>query len=83
LSPADARQVILKGWGEKHRLSKPKTSLIQFEKFHLADTYLMIYGPRNEEELEHVRKILCCSIRFMTGCEDVEVPQWKTLVDSH
>ena len=78
LSPADARQIITKGWGEKHRLSKPESSIFKFKSFGLTDTYIMIYGPRNEEEIETVGKILQSSIRFMTGRTDVELPQWKT-----
>ncbi|EXJ66803.1 uncharacterized protein A1O5_09998 [Cladophialophora psammophila CBS 110553] len=77
LSPADARLIIEKGWGERHRLSKPKTSMVNFENAHVGDTYLMIYGPRDEDEIEIVRKILQSSIRFMTGRGDVEAPQWK------
>ncbi|KIW66958.1 hypothetical protein PV04_06238 [Phialophora macrospora] len=77
LSPADARLVIEKGWGEKHRLSKPDNSIFNFRRFHMADTYLLIYGPRNEEEMEVARKILQSSIRFMTGRTDAEVSQWS------
>lgn len=78
LSPADARVVIEKGWAEKHRLSKPESALVK-NMFHLADTYLMVYGPRDVEEVEVVSVILRNSVRYMTGCEDVEVPEWKAL----
>ncbi|KIW32324.1 uncharacterized protein PV07_03878 [Cladophialophora immunda] len=77
LSPADARLIIEKGWGERHRLSKPKTARFTFENAHVADTYLMIYGPRDTDEVEVVRKILQNSIRFMSGRENVEAPEWK------
>ncbi|KIW85386.1 hypothetical protein Z517_00776 [Fonsecaea pedrosoi CBS 271.37] len=77
LSPADARLIIEKGWGERHRLSKPKTARLKFEKAHVADTYLMIYGPRDTDEIEVVRKILQNSVRFMSGREDVRAPEWK------
>ncbi|KAJ9609446.1 hypothetical protein H2200_005773 [Cladophialophora chaetospira] len=82
-SPADARHIIAKGWGEKHRLSKPKTSIFQFQKYGLSDTYIMIYGPRTEEEIETVSKILQNSIRFMTGRTDVQLPQWRTALGTN
>ncbi|TLS30012.1 hypothetical protein PpBr36_02671, partial [Pyricularia pennisetigena] len=68
LSPADARQIIQKKWGERHRLSVPKTSWFK-NMFGVADTYLMIYGPRDEEEMEVFKVILARSISFMTGKE--------------
>lgn len=55
--------------------------MFQFKKLHVADAYILIYGPRNEEEVEAVSKILQSSIRFMTGRSDVEMPQWKTCLN--
>lgn len=40
----------------------------------------MIYGPRDEEEMEVLRVILENSIRFMTGQDEVEKVQWKNPV---
>ncbi|OAP60448.1 hypothetical protein AYL99_05450 [Fonsecaea erecta] len=82
LSPADARHVIEKGWGERHRLSKPRTAVVNFEKAHIASTYILIYGPRDTDEVEVVRTILLNSLRFMTGREDVEAPEWKVALAS-
>ncbi|EEY15179.1 conserved hypothetical protein [Verticillium alfalfae VaMs.102] len=76
LSPADARQVIEKGWGERHRLSVPTNTWFR-HRYGIGDTYLMIYGPRDEEEMEALRIILESSIRFMTG-RDVNVFEWKS-----
>ncbi|KAI6354482.1 hypothetical protein MCOR25_008571 [Pyricularia grisea] len=76
LSPADARQIIEKKWGERHRLSVPKTSWFN-NKFGVADTYLMIYGPRDEEEMEVLKVILARSISFMTGKEISEDIVWS------
>lgn len=39
--------------------------------FGVAGTYLMIYGPRDEGELETMRTILKNSVKFMTGIEDL------------
>ncbi|CRK42834.1 hypothetical protein BN1723_005443 [Verticillium longisporum] len=41
LSPADARQVIEKGWGERHRLSVPTHTWFR-HIYGIGDTYLMI-----------------------------------------
>lgn len=71
--------IIEKGWAERHRLSVPETSWVK-NKYAIASTYLMIYGPRNEKEMEVLRVILENSIRFMTGRDEVEKVQWKTTV---
>jgi hypothetical protein len=76
LSPPDARHIIEKSWAERHRLSVPKTSWFK-NKFAVADTYLMIYGPRNEDEMEVLRVILENSIRYMTGTDDVKEIEWR------
>lgn len=76
LSPADARQVIQKNWGERHRLSVPKTSWFR-NKFGVADTYLMIYGPRDEKDMEVFKVILARSISFMTGKDMSEDIEWR------
>lgn len=76
LSPADARQVIQKNWGERHRLSVPKTSWFR-NKFGVADTYLMIYGPRDEKEMEVFKVILARSLSFMTGKDVSEDIEWR------
>ncbi|CEI70474.1 hypothetical protein FVEN_g1020 [Fusarium venenatum] len=79
LSPADARVIIEKGWAERHRLSVPETSWVK-NKYAIASTYLMIYGPRDEKEMEILRIILQNSIRFMTGHSKVEKVQWKEII---
>jgi hypothetical protein len=52
LSHADAKEVIEKGWGERHGLSR-KTVLsgktVRSRTFTAG--YLMIYAPRNEGEV--------------------------------
>lgn len=79
LSPADARVVIEKGWAERHRLSVPENRWIK-NKYAIASTYLMIYGPRDEHEMEILRVILENSIRFMTGKEAIEKVHWKDIM---
>ncbi|KAH7018587.1 uncharacterized protein B0I36DRAFT_298276 [Microdochium trichocladiopsis] len=77
LSPADARQVIEKTWAERHRLAVPTTSWVK-NKYAIADTYLMIYGPRDESEMEVLSIILANSIRYMTGKENVGHIEWRS-----
>jgi hypothetical protein len=76
LSQPDARHIIEKKWAERHRLSVPKTSWFK-NRFGVADTYLMIYGPRNEDEMEVLRIVLENSIRYMTGVDDVHEIEWR------
>ncbi|KZL72657.1 hypothetical protein CT0861_07431 [Colletotrichum tofieldiae] len=76
LSPADAKLAIAKGWAERHRLALPRGSLLA-NRFHVADSYVMVYGPRDEEEMEVLAVVLKNGIRFMTGREDVEGIEWR------
>ncbi|OHF03646.1 hypothetical protein CORC01_00965 [Colletotrichum orchidophilum] len=81
LSPADAKVAITKGWAERHRLSLPKGSLLA-NRMHLADSYLMIYGPRDEGEMEVLAEMLRCGVRFMTGREDVGSIEWRHRIEA-
>ncbi|GME32686.1 uncharacterized protein LTHEOB_10122 [Neofusicoccum parvum] len=82
MSPADARVLIEKGWAERHRMSVPAGSLSRnipiFSR--IGDTFLMIYGPRDEGEMAVLGVILRNSIRFMTRQEDFQDPEWKIRV---
>jgi len=40
----------------------------------------MIYGPRDEKEMEILRVILENSVRFMTGQEDVKKVEWREAI---
>lgn len=77
LSPADARQAIQREWAERHRLSVPRSAWVK-NLYAVADTYLMVYGPRDEDEMEVLKVILMNSIRYMTGREAVEELEWRT-----
>ncbi|XEU96383.1 hypothetical protein FSHL1_001668 [Fusarium sambucinum] len=59
LAPRDAKLVLEKGWGQRHPLGG--TIL------YLGD--VMVYAPRNEEELEVVKKITRAAAKFMLGEE--------------
>ncbi|KAH8800218.1 hypothetical protein F5884DRAFT_904913 [Xylogone sp. PMI_703] len=56
LAPKDAKLVVELGWGERHPLVRG---------FHAG--YMMIYGPRDEEELAVVKKIIDAGTKFMCG----------------
>ncbi|KAF4996802.1 hypothetical protein FGRMN_4278 [Fusarium graminum] len=57
LAPKDAKLVLERGWGQRHPLSG--TIL------YLGN--VMVYAPRNEEELEVVESITRAGARFMVG----------------
>ena len=40
--------------------------------FGIGPTYILLYGPRNQEELEVAKVMLNASVRFMTGTWDVK-----------
>lgn len=54
LSFADAREVIAKGWGERHRLTGTALPL----------GYTMLYVPRNEREIEVMMNIFEAGIEY-------------------
>lgn len=55
LSPSDTKEVITKGWGELHGLAGQGAA---------AKTYLMIYSPRDKQELNVTRQILDAAVRY-------------------
>ncbi|KAG5655861.1 hypothetical protein KAF25_000781 [Fusarium avenaceum] len=59
LAPKDAKLVLERGWGQRHPLAG--TIL------YLGN--VMVYAPRNEEELEVVESITRAGARFMVGEE--------------
>ncbi|KAJ6607404.1 hypothetical protein B0H10DRAFT_2227936 [Mycena sp. CBHHK59/15] len=65
LSPADCKTVIELGWAERHPLSGVS------RVFPLPKNYLLVYAPRDEEELQVVERILVASIGYMTASHSV------------
>ena len=55
LSPSDTNEVIEKGWGEFHGLAGQNG---------LIKTYMMIYSPRNEQELAITKQILEAAVKY-------------------
>ena len=59
LSPADARAVIIAGWGERHGLAGVA--------FGLPPTYLLVYAPRDAAEVPPIAAILAAAIHHCLG----------------
>jgi Family of unknown function (DUF5519) len=62
-SPSDARKIIQAGWGEGHPLAGVLLGL--------PDTYLLIYPPRNEYELEVTHRLLNAAVDYMSGAASI------------
>ncbi|KAJ6544773.1 hypothetical protein DFH09DRAFT_1172693 [Mycena vulgaris] len=65
LSPADCKTAIELGWAERHPLSGVSRFL------PLPASYLLVYAPRDEEELEVVERIIVASMGYMTGSRSI------------
>lgn len=57
LAPKDAKLVLERGWGQRHGLAGRG----------LYAGFVMIYAPRDEDELLVMKGIVRASIRFMMG----------------
>lgn len=57
LSPSDTKKVIEAGWGECHPLAGVMLGL--------PDTYMMIYPPRDEQELAVTVRLLDAAVTYM------------------
>ncbi|KAJ9641323.1 hypothetical protein H2204_003001 [Knufia peltigerae] len=78
VSRGDARILIEKGWAERHRLAVPRHYLVK-NILGVADTYLIIYAPRDETEMAALEVMLRRSIAFMTG-QEIDSIEWKLVV---
>ncbi|KPI34528.1 uncharacterized protein AB675_7410 [Cyphellophora attinorum] len=69
LHPADARVVIAKGWGERHRLSRtwPWWMGRRQQLLGVGHTWIMLYGARDEYELATLRDITAEGVKWMLG----------------
>ncbi|KAJ3178426.1 hypothetical protein HDU85_005224 [Gaertneriomyces sp. JEL0708] len=64
LSPHDCKEVISKGWGERHPCAGRYRGL--------PNEYLLVYRPRNLEEVRVVENIWRAAVRFATEGGKVE-----------
>lgn len=70
LSPSDAKEVIDAGWGQRH----PFAGFTPFGGaiVNLPATYMHVYAPRNQEEIDVVMEIVRAGMRHMSlGAEVV------------
>jgi len=67
-SHADCREVIEKGWGQRH----PLAGVL------LCREYLMIYAPRNWEEVSVVRTIVEAAVKGAVGKAKPVPGQWNS-----
>lgn len=58
LPPADVKTIKATGWGEDHYL---------VTQGQFPPGLVMIYSPRDDEELASIKKIVGCSYEFATG----------------
>lgn len=61
MSPRDCKFVIEQGWGERHPLSGVNKWI------PMPKEYLLIYAPRNDEELVVIEHIMIASIGYMSN----------------
>ncbi|KIW49072.1 hypothetical protein PV05_10786 [Exophiala xenobiotica] len=75
-SPADAKVIIEKGWAERHRCARTQPWWLGGKKYKwkIGESFLIVYAPRDEEELEVLQILIRASARFMTGDETVVAP---------
>jgi len=66
LHPADAALVLSQAWGERHPLSNGGW-LARF----VPPGFVMVYAPRNEEDIETVMRIVAAAVWWVGGV-DVE-----------
>ncbi|EUC39665.1 hypothetical protein COCMIDRAFT_10268 [Bipolaris oryzae ATCC 44560] len=76
LHPADANLIMAHGWGERHPLARGGWC----RKF-VPREFMLVYAPRDDEEVEIVTKIVAASIWWVSGINvsgDTEGPRRKS-----
>lgn len=64
------KKVIESGWGLRHPLDGAKT-LKYLVGAMISTQYVLVYAPRNEEEIDIVIKVVKASIGYMTESREV------------
>ncbi|EHA17993.1 hypothetical protein ASPNIDRAFT_126803, partial [Aspergillus niger ATCC 1015] len=67
LHPADVKVVIERGWGQRHPLTRESWWWCYLRT--VPTGFVMIYAPRNQEELECVLKIIRAAAWWVSGEE--------------
>ena len=75
-SPADAKVIIEKGWAERHRCAKTQPWWLGGMKhmWGIGDTFLIVYAPRDDEELGVLKVLVRASAMWMSGEQQVFKP---------
>jgi hypothetical protein len=75
-SPADAKIIIERGWAERHRCAKTQPWWLGGSKhmWGIGNTFLIVYAPRSEEELQVLRILVRASAIWMTGEQEIVMP---------
>ncbi|KAJ3517573.1 hypothetical protein NM208_g14687 [Fusarium decemcellulare] len=72
LHPDDIKEVLGKGWGQRHPLAWRS----RFLKSPVSPDFVMVYAPRDDEELQVICNIIEAAIWY-TVAEDVEMGIWR------
>lgn len=68
LHPEDIKEVLSKGWGQRHPLAWTS----RFLASPVSPDFVMVYAPRDEQELQVICRIIGAAIWY-TVAEDVEL----------
>ncbi|KAF1966205.1 hypothetical protein BU23DRAFT_584526 [Bimuria novae-zelandiae CBS 107.79] len=69
LHPADCKKVIERGWGQRFPFSGADLNPIL--PISVPVTYLLIYAPRDEADVDTVITIIRAGVHFMAGTREV------------
>ncbi|KAK5990830.1 hypothetical protein PT974_09103 [Cladobotryum mycophilum] len=68
LHPDDIKEILQKGWGQRHPLAREE----RFLKMPVSQDFVMIYAPRDDQELQIVCRIISAAIWYILA-EEVEM----------
>ncbi|KAH8807410.1 hypothetical protein F5884DRAFT_844405 [Xylogone sp. PMI_703] len=71
LAPQDCKKVIRSGWGQRHPLDGVRAVKYIFG-WTIPKEYILLYAPRNDEEIQTIMEVVKASIGFMTGSREVK-----------
>jgi hypothetical protein len=75
LHPLDAKVVLQAGWGQRHPLAQGG-----WLKKYVPQEFMMVYAPRNEDELEVILKIIEAAAWWVMGERiEMEIPPRESI----
>lgn len=74
LHPSDVRTIIEKGWGQRHPMSSRRASWLlrlqgQGQVYPTPAFRVVLYAPRNQEDLEAVEQIINAAVWWVGGID--------------